>query len=157
MPNHYHFLLKQETDITISKYIGVLFNAYVQAVNRQQRRSGTLFQGRFYHTLVTDESYLLTLCRYIHLNPVKAGLVKRPEQWLFSNYEAWTDLDNGAVPDDDVIRRYFPKPGEYRRFVCDRNGQSLSLKVDLKLRKVVVHPNHDNVSEPSEDCHHLEP
>ena len=44
MPNHYHFLLRQETDQSLSKFINVLFNAYVQAVNRQQNRKGTLFE-----------------------------------------------------------------------------------------------------------------
>ena len=46
-PNHYHFLLRQETDEPLSKFINVLFNAYVQAVNQQQDRSGTLVEGRF--------------------------------------------------------------------------------------------------------------
>ena len=44
MPNHYHFLLRQETDQVLSKFVNVLFNAYVQAVNRQQGRKGTLFK-----------------------------------------------------------------------------------------------------------------
>lgn len=47
MPNHYHFCLRQETDQPLSKFVNVLFNAYVQAVNKQQGRSGTLFEGRF--------------------------------------------------------------------------------------------------------------
>ena len=62
MPNHYHFLLRQETDQTLSKFINVLFNAYVQAVNRQQGRKGTLFEGRFRHVWVDREEYLTHLC-----------------------------------------------------------------------------------------------
>jgi REP element-mobilizing transposase RayT len=54
MPNHYHFLLRQELGEPISKFINVLFNAYVQALNRQQGRTGTLFEGRFKHIRVDD-------------------------------------------------------------------------------------------------------
>ncbi|MFH2037801.1 MAG: transposase [Chloroflexota bacterium] len=79
MPNHYHFLLKQETDKPLSKFIQVLFNAYVQAVNIQQERTGTLFEGRFRHKCVEKWEYLMILCKYIHLNPVKARLVNQPE------------------------------------------------------------------------------
>jgi putative transposase len=43
MPNHYHFLLRQESDLSLSKFMGVMFNAYAQAVNRQQSRQGSLF------------------------------------------------------------------------------------------------------------------
>ena len=70
MPNHYHFCLRQDTDRPISKFISVIFNAYVQAVNRQQNRAGTLFERRFRHVWVEQEEYLIHLCRYIHLNPV---------------------------------------------------------------------------------------
>jgi putative transposase len=59
MPNHYHFLLRQETDVPLSKFINVLFNAYVQAVNRQQGRSGTLFAGRFRCVWVDREEYFI--------------------------------------------------------------------------------------------------
>ncbi|HYN87438.1 MAG TPA: transposase, partial [Ardenticatenaceae bacterium] len=68
MPNHYHFLLRQETDTPLSRFINVVFNSYVQAVNRQQGRSGTLFQGRFRHIRIDRDEYLLQLCRYIHRN-----------------------------------------------------------------------------------------
>ena len=45
MPNHYHFLLRQESDMPLSKFIGVLFNAYAQAINKQQLRSGSIGLG----------------------------------------------------------------------------------------------------------------
>ena len=71
MPNHYHFLLRQELDSPLSKFVNAVFLAYVQAVNRQQERSGTLFQGRFRHVWVLREEHLAWLCRYIHMNPVR--------------------------------------------------------------------------------------
>lgn len=119
MPNHYHFLLRQESDEPLSKFIGVLFNAYVQAVNREQGRTGTLFEGRFRHSWVDREEYLVHLCRYIHLNPVQAKLVSRPEDWPYSNYLEYVGQRAGILKDEAFIRDRFPKPGSYPSFVAD--------------------------------------
>lgn len=119
MPNHYHFLLRQETEQALSKFINVLFNAYVQAVNRQQGRKGTLFEGRFRHVWVNREEYLIHLCRYIHLNPVKANLVSQIEDWPYSNYLEWIGQRTGTLKDTRFIRDRFPTPEAYRQFVAD--------------------------------------
>jgi putative transposase len=120
MPNHYHLLLRQETDQSLSKFINVLFNAYVQAVNQEQGRSGTLFEGRFRHVCVDRYEYLIHLCRYIHNNPRKAGLVSKLEDWPYSNYLDWIGLRNGILKDDAFIEQHFPGTHEaYRQFVDD--------------------------------------
>ncbi len=119
MPNHYHFLLRQETDVPLSKFINVLFSAYVQAVNRQQGRRGTLFAGRFRHVCVDREEYLVHLCRYVHLNPVKAKLVSHPDDWPYSNYLEWIGQRAGTLKDETFIRERFPNPEAYRQFVAD--------------------------------------
>lgn len=119
MPNHYHFLLRQDGHTPISKFINVLFNGYVQAVNNQKNRSGTLFEGRFKHKLVAREEYLIHLCRYIHANPVKAGLVTRLEEWPYSNYLEWINQRPGTLVDHDFVDAYFPKRQSYTEFVLD--------------------------------------
>jgi putative transposase len=119
MPNHYHFLLRQESEQPLSKFINVLFNAYVQAVNRQQERKGTLFEGRFRHVWVDREEYLIHLCRYIHLNPVKAGLVPDPGDWAYSNYLEWIKRRAGTLKDGAFIHERFPTPEAYQQFVAD--------------------------------------
>ena len=123
MPNHYHFLLRQETDEPLSKFINVLFNAYVQAVNRQRERKGTLFEGRFRHVLVDRDEYLVHLCRYIHLNPVKAKLVSKPEDWPYSNYLEWIGQRAGSLKDEPFIHQHFSNREEYRRFVADQQDE----------------------------------
>jgi putative transposase len=75
MPNHYHFLLRQDGEVSVSRFVGTLFNAYTQALNKEIGRTGTLFEGRFRSVWVDQEAYLLHLCRYIHANPAKAGLI----------------------------------------------------------------------------------
>lgn len=78
MPNHYHLLVQQKTNKSISGFIQKLFNGYVQAINKQQNRSGTLFEGKTKSKLVDEEMYFTHLIRYIHLNPVSSGLVTKP-------------------------------------------------------------------------------
>jgi len=58
---------------------------YVQYINKTYRRSGTLWERRFHASVVETEAYLLTLQRYIELNPVRAGMVKTPEQYKWSS------------------------------------------------------------------------
>jgi putative transposase len=119
MPNHYHFLLRQESDLPLSKFIGVLFNAYAQAVNKQQTRSGSLFEGRFRHRRIDREEYLTHLCRYIHLNPVKAQLARQPQDWPYSNYQDWIGLRSGTLLDHLFIQDHFLSGEAYRQFVAD--------------------------------------
>lgn len=127
MPNHYHFLLRQETDQPLSRFINVLFNGYVQALNLQQGRSGTLFEGRFRHKRVDDWQYLSHLCRYIHRNPVKAQMVAHPEDWPYSNFREWVGLRESALMDQGFIHEHFPNPEEYRAFVNDIEDEKKSL------------------------------
>ncbi len=63
------------------------------------------------------EGYLLHLCRYIHANPVKDGLVPWPEDWPYSNYLEWIEARSGTLIDRAFVRAYFPQPQVYRDFV----------------------------------------
>lgn len=117
MPNHYHFLVRQETERPLSDWIQMLFNGYVQAINKQRGRSGTLFEGTAQHIMVDKDAYLVHLIRYIHYNPVEAHLVSRSEEWKYSNYLEWIGLRNGTLVDREFIRCYFQHPDEYREFM----------------------------------------
>jgi len=119
MPNHYHFLVKLEQDDTLPQLMRGLFGAYVQALNRQQSRQGPLFQGRFRAIMVDEDAYLTHLARYIHANPVVAGLVATPEAWAYSNYQEVVGLRAGTLCDDTLVPGYFPTGQAYREFVED--------------------------------------
>ncbi|MCL5999371.1 MAG: transposase [Chloroflexi bacterium] len=123
MPNHYHFLIRQETEQPPSKFINALFSAYVQAVNVQQQRKGTLFESRFRHVTVDREEYLTHLCRYIHLNPVKANLVDQPSEWPYSNYLEWVGCRAGTLVDRTFIHQFFKDSAAYRVFVVDYQSE----------------------------------
>jgi len=117
MPNHYHFLIQQKSDKTISSFIQKIFNGYVQAINKQQNRSGTLFEGRSKSILIDDEIYLTHLIRYIHINPVTAGLVTKPEQWQFSNYLEWIGKRKDSLFSKDTFNDLFDSYEHYQIFV----------------------------------------
>jgi len=85
MPNHYHVTLRSN-DPTISDPIRHLNGRYAQWWNHKYDRVGHVFQGRFKEQIVQRQDYLLALCRYIAMNPVRAGLVSRPEDWKWSSY-----------------------------------------------------------------------
>jgi putative transposase len=119
MPNHYHSVLRQDGDIPISTFIQRLFQTYTQAFNKQQRRKGPLFEGRFRHVHVDRDEYVIHLCRYVHLNPVTAGLVSDPAEWPYSNYLEWIEARSGTLVDRAFVRQFFPTPDAYVAFVHD--------------------------------------
>jgi putative transposase len=87
MGNHYHLLL--ETPVAnLSCAMRQLNGVYSQAFNHRHRRSGHVFEGRFQAQVVDKDAYLRAVCRYIVLNPVRAGLVAHPRQWAWSSYRA---------------------------------------------------------------------
>jgi len=112
MPNHFHATL-QPTQPNLSEAVRRLNSEYAQWWNRRHGRVGHVFQGRFKDQIVDRESYLLALSRYVVLNPVRASIVKAPEEWPWSSYQATmgfcpppaflsTDLTLGLFGSDDV-------------------------------------------------------
>lgn len=93
MTNHIHFLVSPEKNDSISTTMKVVGSRYAQYINLKYKRTGTLWEGRHRSSLIQTEKYLLTCYRYIELNPVRAGMVKRPEEYQWSSYgmNAWGD------------------------------------------------------------------
>ncbi len=88
MTNHVHLLVSPAGKESLSVMMQSLGRQYVSYINRFYRRSGTLWEGRFKSALVDSERYLLTCCRYIELNPVRAGMVNGPGEYRWSSYRA---------------------------------------------------------------------
>jgi REP element-mobilizing transposase RayT len=91
MPNHYHVTL-QPSVANLSAAMRRVNSVYALWWNRRHGHVGHVFQGRFKDQIVDRESYLLALTRYVVLNPVRAGIVKRPEDWRWSSYCATAGL-----------------------------------------------------------------
>lgn len=101
MTNHYH-LLVETVDGNLSQGMRQINGLYTQAFNRRHRLVGHLFQGRYKAILVQRERYLMAVARYIVLNPVRAGMVRTAEDWLWSSHKyilgrdfapAWLDTE----------------------------------------------------------------
>ena len=91
MPNHYHLTLCP-TRPNLSDAIKKLNGVYAQWWNARHGHVGHVFQGRFKDPIVEEQGYLVRLCRYVALNPVRARLTERPEDWKWSSYAATTGL-----------------------------------------------------------------
>lgn len=88
MTNHYHILL-QTPGGNISRFMRHINGVYTQRYNRRHKLDGQLFRGRYKSILVSDDSYLLQLVRYIHKNPVKADVVKDMEKYEWSSHRGY--------------------------------------------------------------------
>jgi REP element-mobilizing transposase RayT len=91
MGNHLHLLVKTPRP-NLGAGMQSFLSGYAIWAGRRWRRLGHLFQGRYRAEMIEDESYYWTVSRYIHLNPVRAGLVRRPEQWGWSSYPGYRDV-----------------------------------------------------------------
>ena len=99
MSNHIHLLASPASGAAISKVFQSVGRRYVQYFNACYGRSGTLWEGRYRATVVDSERYLLTLMRYIELNPVRAGLVTDPGDYPWSSYRRHARGESGPNAD----------------------------------------------------------
>ena len=98
MSNHVHILCTPANSTAISQMMQSIGRMYVMYFNKTYQRSGTLWEGRYRSCLVESEQYLLTLYRYIELNPVRAGMVKQPSDYTWSSYQC-----NGLGKQSDLL------------------------------------------------------
>ncbi len=86
MDNHFHLLATPSTDDGLAKMMQAVGRRYVRYFNDRQKRTGTLWEGRFKSSLIQSERYLLACMAYIDLNPVRAAVVAKPGDYLWSSY-----------------------------------------------------------------------
>lgn len=125
MTNHLHLVL-QTLAANISSIMHALQGKYAYSFNRRYQRRGHLFASRFYSKVIEDESQLLETTRYIHLNPVQAGIVRAPEDYPWTSYRYYvqpgisqTIVDPGPVL-ELISRNPARSSAAYERFVKDR-------------------------------------
>ena len=131
MPNHFHLLLETK-DSNLSLAMKRILGLYTVCFNRRHKRIGHLFQGRYKALLVDKDNYFHELSRYIHLNPVKAKLVKSPEDHPWSSMKHYLKDKAPGFLYRDFTLDSFKSKSDYRRFVMD----GLKIKEDL-LKKAL--------------------
>jgi REP element-mobilizing transposase RayT len=129
MPTHYHIVARvkqpqtseileiSEVSRAMSTAMMKLSVSYTKAINKRFQRVGVLFQGQFQAKPILTSEYLFNLCRYIHGNPLKDGLVADISQWSYSNYLEWIGERDGKLVDKVFVQNNFDTPDEYRKFV----------------------------------------
>jgi|GEM_PF-1137721 len=120
---HFHLFL-QTLLANLPEFVHRLHSAYARWYNRKRDRTGHLFTDRYKATPVQDDVHALELSRYIHLNPVRAGLVALPEEWQWSSYRHYVGLEQSSVLNTDIVMRQISSDQEkqaegYRLFVMD--------------------------------------
>ncbi len=116
MPNHVHLLVESGTE-PLAKFMQGLQQSYSQYFNLHHRKSGHVFQGRYKAIVCNKDEYLLQLIRYIHLNPVRAGMVKEPEKYLYSGHRAYLEGKASETIDPRKLLSVLGGRARYRAFV----------------------------------------
>ncbi len=139
MPTHFHIILKQCVDNGISSYMSKVENSFTKYFNIVNKRKGTLWEDNFKRILVESDEQLLHLTRYIHLNPVSAGLVAKPEDWLYSSYREYLSRNNQGVRICNFSHVIDIKPKEYKKFTEERiDEQKLLSKIKSQINKSYI-------------------
>lgn len=124
MSNHYHFLARQEVEGGISSWLGLVSNSYTRYLNTLTNRVGPLFQGPFKAVHIQDDSQLIHLSRYIHRNPLEAGLVDSGElvgyQWSSLRQYTHHAYDKGDFEvEPEIVMEQFKGSDDYQNYLDD--------------------------------------
>jgi len=128
MPNHVHLLAEMQDD-PISRVMHGLLTGYSQYHNRKYRKVGHLFQGRYKAVVCQSDRYLAQLVRYIHLNPVRAKMVARPEDYEYSGHRAYLGVDRAGLVDTEAVLRHF---GAKKKRAVEAYSQFVNAALDQK-------------------------
>ena len=120
MTNHIHLLLETSED-EIGRFMKCLSERYAMYFNHKYQYRGHLFESRYKSCLVKEDSYFLQTSRYIHLNPVKARIVVKPEDYRWSSYQTMIALKDDRITERNRTLAYFKDNSilRYRDFVED--------------------------------------
>ena len=150
MDNHVHLLIEEGEAIGTS--IKRMTIGYVLWHNNKYGRTGHLFQNRYASEPVETEGYFMSVLRYIHLNPLKAGIVKHPANYNWSSYSDYISSYNGVktVTDVQLIKLYLKQQEDFEGYMNIRN-YDISLKYncplkysDNSLKKLIDHEYYTN-------------
>ena len=140
MDNHVHLMISEGRE-DISTFMKRIMVSYVFYFNNKYNRSGHLFQDRFRSETVEDDSYLISLARYIHQNPVKAKMVKSPDEYKWSSYNTYirdNDFFQKLIDARIILKMFSDDPQEARKqFIKYMNMESQDIYLDLPQNEVM--------------------
>lgn len=121
MTNHIHLQL-ETLDSPLSAIMKYFHTKYAKFFNKKYDYSGHVFEKRYGAELLNSPEYELDVSKYIHLNPVNAGMVNRPEDYPWSSYRAYLNLNDVPLIDSQPLLSYFPhpQPQHYQQYMKSR-------------------------------------
>lgn len=130
MPNHFHLVLRQETDQGISRFMSQFLNSYTRYFNTKNKRIGQLFLDQFKNVLIGNENQLLHISRYVHLNPYSSQKVSNLGELTKYKWSSLPEYLDGKTQlcDQTMILSYFKTRKEYGKFVFDNADYQKELK-----------------------------
>ena len=149
MGNHYHLLLRTPK-ANLAEAMHRLGGMFTRRHNRAEKMDGPLFRGRYRSKIVGHDDYLRQLCRYIHRNPVAAGIITRPEEYEWSSYRAYAfGINTPSWLTRHELPNYFPGPNHLnamREFV---EKSTTSEYDEINLEKLLKGSCNDPIAVPS--------
>ena len=116
MTNHIHIII-ETSDKDVSDLIKRAHGIYALKFNKKYSYIGHLFQDRYKGIVIKNDSHLMVVSRYVHLNPVKANIVEKPEQYKWSSFSTYIGKANQKIVSTETILNYFKSNERYKRFV----------------------------------------
>ena len=135
MPTHLHLILREFKQGGVSEFMRNLLNSYTKFFNMRHKRKGPLWESRSKKVLVKTDEQFLHLTRYLHLNPVTAGLVEKPENWFFSSYGEYIDKTSNQEKICEFSGLVDISIPQYKKFVNDRISYQKEL---ARIKKLIL-------------------
>lgn len=114
IPNHFHLLIEQIGDVSISNLMLKLCTSYARYINKKYKRVGHIFQDQFKAVLIENNPQLMWTSSYIHMNAVKDGLVKHPSEYIWSSYNDYASKRNLPMINKELLLATF---GDQENFI----------------------------------------
>ena len=156
MPNHLHLVLRT-ADARLARFMQSLQQSYTQRFNRRHGQVGHVFQGRYKALVCATDEYLLTLVRYVHLNPVRAGLVAHAEDYSYSGHGAYLGGAPTDLVDPTLVLSLVGGASGYTRLVANgAEGEEPRVPAQVTAQSHLVELAERLLTGPPKPCEPLE-
>lgn len=115
MPNHFHLLVEQCGDISVSNIISKICASYAKYINKKYKRVGHVFQDKFKAVLIESNEQLMWTSAYIHMNPVKDNIVKHPSEYTWSSYNDYVSDRNLPIINTEFLISLFGNKNNFKK------------------------------------------